>query len=178
MGNQTPPFKRWVVMGVSGCGKSDVGRLLASHLGVDYVEGDDDHPAANVAKMAAGHPLDDADRHGWLLILQQRIRAAQQRGEALVLSCSALKRRYRDLLRAGDPQLVFVHLAGESALILARMQARDAHFMPPALLASQLHDLEPLQHDENGMQLDIRRTPEQLIVDAMQWMTLDNQKNN
>jgi gluconokinase len=175
------PIKRWVVMGVSGCGKSEVGRHLASHLGAAYVEGDDDHPAANVAKMAAGHPLDDGDRQGWLLVLQERIRAAQQRGEALVLSCSALKRRYRDLLRAGDPALVFVHLAGAPALIAARMQARSGHFMPPALLQSQLQDLEPLQGDETGMRLDIRRTPEQLIVDVMQWMADEQQqkiKNN
>ena len=171
--NSGPP-RRWVVMGVSGCGKSDVGRLLASHLSVAYVEGDDDHPAANVTKMAAGHPLGDADRQGWLLVLQARIRAAQERGEALVLSCSALKRRYRDLLRAGDPALVFVHLAGEPELILARMQARGGHFMPPALLASQLQDLEPLQNDESGIRLDIRRTPGELIFDAMQWMTVEN----
>lgn len=168
------PFKRWVVMGVSGCGKSEVGLHLAGRLNAAYVEGDDDHPVANVAKMAAGHPLNDADRHGWLLVLQERIRAAQQRGEALVLSCSALKRRYRDLLRAGDPKLVFVHLAGEPALIAARMQARAGHFMPPALLQSQLQDLEPL-HDESGVCLDIRRTPEQLTDDVMQWMANEQQ---
>ena len=162
------PIKRWVVMGVCGCGKSDVGQRLANRLGVAYVEGDDDHPAANVAKMAAGHPLDDADRQGWLLILQQRIRAAQQRGEGLVLSCSALKRRYRDLLRAGDPALVFVHLDGEPALIAQRLQARGGHFMPPALLESQLRDLEPLQSDEIGTCLDIRRTPAELVDDAIQ----------
>ena len=168
------PTKRWVVMGVSGCGKSEVGRHLAGRLGAAYVEGDDDHPAENVAKMAAGHPLDDADRHDWLLVLQERIRAAQRRGAALVLSCSALKRRYRDLLRAGDPTLVFVHLVGEPALIAARMQARSGHFMPPALLESQLRDLEPLQGDENGIRLDIRRTPQQLIDDVMQWATPAN----
>jgi gluconokinase len=166
--------RRWVVMGVSGCGKSEVGRHLASSLGAFYVEGDDDHPAENVAKMAAGHPLDDADRQGWLLVLQERIRAAQERGEALVLSCSALKRRYRDLLRAGDPTLTFVHLAGEPALIAARMQARSGHFMPPALLESQLRDLEPLQGDEDGIRLDIRRTPQQLIDDVMQWTMVAN----
>ena len=172
MQTNSGPTRRWVVMGVSGCGKSEVGRHLASCLGAAYVEGDDDHPAENVAKMAAGHPLSDADRQGWLLVLQERIRAAQQRGAALVLSCSALKRRYRDLLRAGDPALVFVHLAGESALIAARMQARSGHFMPPSLLASQLRDLEPLQGDENGILLDIRRTPQQLIDDVMQWTTV------
>lgn len=168
------PFTCWVVMGVSGCGKSDVGRRLASHLGATYVEGDDDHPAANLAKMAAGHPLNDADRQGWLLVLQERILDAQERGEALVLSCSALKRRYRDLLRAADPALIFVHLDGDAALISARLQARGHHFMPPTLLDSQLRDLEPLADDENGMRLDIRRTPGQLISDVMQWMAVKN----
>jgi carbohydrate kinase (thermoresistant glucokinase family) len=174
MQTNSTPSRRWVVMGVSGCGKSEVGRQLASCLGAAYVEGDDDHPAENVAKMAAGRPLTDADRQGWLLVLQERIRVAQQRGQALVLSCSALKRRYRDLLRAGDPKLVFVHLAGEPALIAARMQARSGHFMPPALLESQLRDLEPLQGDESGVRLDIRRTPQQLSLDAMQWATPEN----
>jgi carbohydrate kinase (thermoresistant glucokinase family) len=175
MQTNSGPFRRWVVMGVSGCGKSEIGRHLASRLGAACIEGDDDHPAANVAKMAAGHPLNDADRQGWLLVLQERIRAAQQRGEALVLSCSALKRRYRDLLRAGDPKLVFVHLAGAPALIAARMQARSGHFMPPALLESQLRDLEPLQGDESGIVLDIRRTPQQLTDDVLQWATVEHQ---
>lgn len=150
-------------MGVSGCGKSEIGRRLADRLGLAYVEGDDDHPAVNVSKMAAGKPLDDADRQDWLLILQARIRAARERGIGLVLSCSALKRRYRDLLRQGDPALRFVHLAGERALIAARMQARGDHFMPLTLLDSQLRDLEPLAPDENGLRLDIRQPPEQLI---------------
>ncbi len=172
MSNQTTTAgelpRRWVVMGVSGCGKSEIGRRLAQRLGVAYVEGDHDHPAANVAKMAAGIPLDDADRQDWLLILQSRIRAAQQQGVGLVLSCSALKRRYRDLLRQGDPALVFVHLDGARDLIAARMQARSNHFMPPALLDSQLRDLEPLAADENGIRLDICNPPEQLLEDIVQ----------
>lgn len=155
-------------MGVSGCGKSEIGRRLADRLGLAYVEGDDDHPAVNVSKMAAGKPLDDADRQDWLLILQARIRAARERGIGLVLSCSALKRRYRDLLRQGDPALRFVHLAGERALIAARMQARGDHFMPLTLLDSQLRDLEPLAPDENGLRLDIRQPPEQLIENIIQ----------
>ena len=159
---------RWVIMGVSGCGKSEMGRRLADCIGVAYVEGDDDHPAANVTKMAAGIALDDADRQDWLLILQARIRAAQQQGVGLVLSCSALKRRYRDLLRQGDPALVFVHLNGDRELIAARMLARGNHFMPLALLDSQLRDLEPPAEDENAVRLDIRRAPEQLIDDITQ----------
>ncbi len=172
MSNQTTTApdlpRRWVVMGVSGSGKSEIGRRLAQRLSLAYVEGDDDHPAANVAKMAAGIPLDDADRQDWLLILQSRIRAAQQQGTGLVLSCSALKRRYRDLLRQGDPALVFVHLDGARELIAARMQARSNHFMPPTLLASQIRDLEPLAQDEDGLRLDISHPPEQLIEDIVQ----------
>jgi gluconokinase len=161
--------RRWVVMGVSGCGKSEIGRRLADALGIAYAEGDDDHPPANVAKMAAGTPLTDIDRRDWLLLLQSRIAAARAQDAGLVLSCSSLKRRYRDLLREGDPKLVFVHLQGDRALIARRMHERPGHFMPPALLESQLRDLEPLQADEAGIVLDIADTPEQLIEQVMQY---------
>jgi gluconokinase len=150
---------RWVVMGVSGCGKSTVGQALAQALGVPFVEGDLYHPPANVAKMAAGIALDDSDRAGWLHALQARIGAARADGTGLVLSCSALKRRYRDLLRAGDPALRFAHLDGPRELIAARLQARAGHYMPPSLLASQLRDLEALQADEAGVLLDIGSAP-------------------
>jgi gluconokinase len=162
------PPQRWVVMGVSGCGKSEIGRLLAARLGVPHFEGDEDHSPVNIAKMAAGIPLADADRHGWLLLLQARLRDAAARGAGLVLSCSALKRRYRDLLRAGDPQLYFVHLDGARALIAERMQARPGHFMPVSLLDSQLRDLEPLQQDERGVRVDIALPPAQLVQQVMQ----------
>lgn len=160
--------RRWVVMGVSGCGKSAVGKLLAARLGVAYAEGDDDHPPANVAKMSAGIALDDDDRRGWLLALQGRLRVASQDGVGLVLSCSALKRKYRDLLRVGDPQVVFVHLDGARELIAERVRKRSGHFMPPALLDSQFQALEPLQADENGLLLDIALTPEQLVERVLQ----------
>ncbi|WUR13586.1 gluconokinase [[Empedobacter] haloabium] len=146
---------RWVVMGVSGCGKSSVGIALAQALGVRFVEGDQYHPAANVAKMAAGIPLTDDDRKEWLHSLQAEIRAAAAAGTGLVVSCSALKRRYRDLLRAGDPALRFAHLDGSRELIAARMAARQGHYMPLSLLDSQLATLEPLQDDEAGLRLDI-----------------------
>ena len=152
-------LRSWVVMGVSGCGKSAVGQLLAARLGLPYAEGDDDHPAANVAKMAAGMALDDADRHGWLLVLQGRLRAARQAGHGLVLSCSALKRSYRDLLREGDPGVAFAHLSGTPELIGARLRARHGHFMPPALLTSQFDTLQALQPDERGLVLDVRLSP-------------------
>ncbi|WP_209722714.1 gluconokinase [Duganella sp. 1411] len=150
-------------MGVSGCGKSEIGARLAAALGVPFLEGDTFHPQANVAKMSAGMPLDDDDRAGWLLTLQGKILAAARRGEGLVLSCSSLKRRYRDLLRQADPQLRFAHLDGERAVIEGRMRARSGHYMPTSLLDSQLRDLEPLQADEDGLRLDLTLSPDQLV---------------
>lgn len=155
---------RWVVMGVSGCGKSTVGHALATANAVGFVEGDQFHPPANVAKMSAGVALTDDDRAEWLLTLQAQIRAARARGEGLVISCSALKRRYRDLLREGDPGLRFAHLNGPQELIAARMQARVGHYMPTSLLDSQFRDLEPLQADEAGITLDIRIPPDDLVT--------------
>jgi gluconokinase len=162
-----PPPERWVVMGVCGCGKSEVGRRLAAALCVPFLEGDAYHSPANVAKMAAGTPLTDADRAGWLQALQAEIAAAQARGEGLVLACSALKRRYRDLLRAADPRLRFAHLHGERSLIATRMLARTAHYMPASLLDSQLRDLEPLAPDEPGLCLDISKEPATLAQEIL-----------
>ena len=153
----------WVVMGVSGCGKSTVGRLLAARLGVGYVEGDDVHSAASVAKMAAGQALDDADRADWLNALKQQIAEARGRDAGLVLSCSALRRRYRDLLREADPGLRFAHLHGARALLEERVAQRRGHFMPAALLGSQLAALEPLGPDEQGLVLDVGYTPAILV---------------
>lgn len=160
----------WVVMGVSGCGKSEIGQRLATALDLPFLEGDSFHSAANVAKMAAGIALTDDDRAGWLHTLQEHIRQATAHGHGLVLSCSALKRRYRDLLRAGNPALRFAHLSGPRSVIAERMAARVNHYMPPSLLDSQLRDLEPLQADEAGVLLDLNLPPQQL-VEAI----LDNQ---
>jgi gluconokinase len=164
---------RWVVMGVSGCGKSEIGARLAAELGVPFLEGDSFHPSENVAKMSAGIPLTDDDRAGWLQTLRGEISAARERGEGLVLSCSSLKRRYRDLLRSGDPELRFAHLSGERSIIEQRMHARPGHYMPPSLLDSQLRDLEPLQADEAGLRLDLTQQPQQLIHTILQ--TLERQ---
>lgn len=146
-------------MGVSGCGKSNIGQRLAIELAIPFIEGDVWHSAANVAKMASGIPLTDADRAGWLATLREKIAAARASGTAVVLSCSALKRRYRDLLREGDPDLFFVELDGPRALIEERMRTRTGHFMPTSLLDSQFHDLEPLQADEQGLRVPITDTP-------------------
>lgn len=147
-----------VVMGVAGSGKTSLARVLTAELAASYVEADDHHPAANVAKMAAGEPLTDADRAPWLAALAQEIRRLHAVGEPVVLTCSALRRRYRDLLREADPRMVFVHLDGDPALILERMRQRD-HFMPPALLDSQISTLEELSADEHHFVVDIAATP-------------------
>lgn len=137
-----------VVMGVSGSGKSTVGGLLAERLGVPYAEADDFHPAANVAKMAAGQPLDDTDRAPWLDAIAGWIGERGARGG--VVSCSALRHRYRDRLREAPAEVFFVHLDGSPELIADRLAARTGHFMPPELLRSQFDSLEPLVAGENG----------------------------
>lgn len=156
-----------VVMGVSGCGKSAVGKRLALETGAEFVEGDELHPVANIHKMAAGVALTDADRQDWLLALQAKIRTANSQGTRLVLSCSALKRKYRDVLRAANPALEFIHLHGERDLIAARLQSRNDHFMPVSLLESQFADLEALAADETGITLAIRATVDQLVASAL-----------
>ena len=155
--------RAWVVMGVSGCGKSEIGARLAQALGLDFIEGDRFHPAANVSKMSAGIALGDADRDGWLRQLAAELGRACAAGRGVVLSCSALKRSYRDILRGSGCAPVFVHLSGARDTLAARMGARAGHFMPPSLLDSQLRDLEPLQPDEAGMVLDIEAAPAVLV---------------
>ncbi|MEB3044001.1 gluconokinase [Rhizobium sp. MJ21] len=133
-----------VVMGVSGCGKSSVGAGIAARHGMRFVEGDQLHPAANVEKMAQGIPLTDADRLPWLDQIGVEIKIAQRASRGLVISCSALKRSYRDRLKqAAGGRLAFVFLEGSRELLLSRMQARQGHFMPASLLDSQLQTLEP-----------------------------------
>ncbi|MGC0150972.1 gluconokinase [Chromobacterium vaccinii] len=156
-----------VVMGVAGCGKSSVGRLLADALGAAFIEGDAYHPLANIEKMRAGIPLDDAARAGWLANLADQLRRGRAAGAPLVLSCSALKRRYRDLLRGADPELLFVHLAGDRALIASRMRERSGHFMPESLLDSQFRDLEAPTADERAIQLDIAQPPEAMLAQLL-----------
>jgi gluconokinase/shikimate kinase len=146
-----------VVMGVSGSGKSTVAELVADELGWDFAEGDAMHPQANVDKMYAGTPLTDADRWPWLDVVAGWIRTHLDDGRPGVVTCSALKRSYRDVLRA--PGVVFVHIAGDGALIAERMAARSGHFMPTSLLASQLDTLEPPQDDEAYITVAADRSP-------------------
>ncbi|RJO73825.1 gluconokinase [Nocardia panacis] len=152
-------------MGVSGSGKSTVGALLAARLGVDYAEGDEFHPPANVAKMSAGIPLTDADRTPWLDLIATWLTAHRERGG--VVSCSALKRSYRDRLRAAAPEAFFLHLAADRAELMARMTGRAGHFMPASLLDSQLAALEPLTVEEKGTTLDATRAPAELVDEAL-----------
>ncbi len=149
---------RIVVMGVSGCGKSSVGIALAESLGARFIDGDDLHPEANKAKMGAGIPLDDSDRWPWLDLV----------GEALapntVIACSALKRVYRDRIRAAAPGTFFVHLDGSREILEKRLGDRTGHFMPATLLDSQLATLEPLGSDEAGLVIDIDQPISQIIA--------------
>ncbi|MFF2653492.1 gluconokinase [Streptomyces sp. NPDC058045] len=153
-------------MGVAGTGKTTVGPLLAERLGVPYAEGDDFHPAVNIAKMTAGVPLTDADRGPWLDAIGTWARG--RAGLGGVVSGSALKRAYRDRLRAGAPGVVFVHLTGDRALIEDRMTHRRGHFMPAALLDSQFATLQPLQPDEAGVEVEVTGTPEEIAARAAQ----------
>ena len=149
-----------VVMGVSGSGKTTLGQAVAKRLGCRFLDADDFHPAANVAKMAAGIPLDDADRAPWLKILAGLLREAADKSEPIVLACSSLKRVYRDRLREGNPAIVFAHLAGSPEEIQKRLAGRTGHYMPPSLLASQFATLEPPGSDENVVTLDGTLSPE------------------
>lgn len=165
-GDAVAPAWRVVVMGVSGCGKSTVGRGMAERLGVNFVEGDALHSEQNVARMAAGIPLTDADRHGWLQAVAEQLSHATAAASGVVVSCSALKRAYRDLLRAGAPDLRFVFLHGSPALLAERMASRSGHYMPPSLLQSQLQTLEPPGRDEAAIALDIAMPPAALVDEA------------
>jgi gluconokinase len=158
----------FVVIGVAGCGKSVIGRALATACGVSFVDGDDFHTAANITRMNAGIPLRDEDREEWLQSLAAKLREQRTAGAGVVLACSALKRSYRDLLRASAPALQLVFLTGHSALLRERLAARVGHFMPASLLASQLQTLEPPQPDERAWQFDIALTPEQLVAGILQ----------
>ena len=155
---------RYVVMGVSGAGKSAVGTLFAAALGVEFVEGDDFHPVESRACMAAGIPLTDQDRAPWLATLAGRLAAAERLGVGLVVSCSALKRSYRDALRQGAGPVQFIHLRGPRSLFEQRLAGRTGHFMPKSLLDSQLDALVEPMDDEGAWVLDIHQPPEALVI--------------
>ncbi|MGH3355379.1 MAG: gluconokinase, partial [Nocardioidaceae bacterium] len=140
-------------------------------LGYTFAEGDDFHPQANIDKMSAGAPLDDEDRMPWLRRLAQWTRARDDEGTSTVVTCSALRRRYRDVLRSGAADTFFVHLVGDQRVLLERMGRRQ-HFMPPALLKSQFDTLEPLGEDEHGLSLDVTESPERIVQQVVQSLRL------
>lgn len=154
----------YVVMGVSGCGKSLIGTALARALDIDFVEGDDYHSAENVQRMSSGIALTDDERAQWLRALAARLRDAKDAGTGLVMTCSALKRSYRDVLRAGAGEVRFVFLRGPRALLAERISGRRGHFMPPSLLDSQLATLEEPSPDEHAWVSDIRESPQDLVA--------------
>lgn len=153
----------YVVMGITGSGKSTVGAKLAHALGVEFVEGDDYHPTENVRRMASGIPLTDDDRAGWLQALASRIREAKDADRGLVLTCSALKRSYRDGLRTAAPDLKFVFLTGSRELIAERVAARRGHFMPAPLLDTQIATLEEPDPDEKAWIFDVSQSIQEIV---------------
>lgn len=161
----SPPLV--VVMGISGVGKSAVGHAVADEAGLAYVDGDDFHPKANIEKMSAGHALTDEDRWPWLELIGGWLAEHDESGG--VISCSALRRVYRDVLTRHAPRAVFLHLVGDHELILSRMQGRD-HFMPSSLLESQEATLEQLEADENGVVFDVTETPDRIALAFLLWL--------
>jgi gluconokinase len=157
-----------VVMGVSGAGKSTVGRLVAARLDCPFRDADSFHPAANIEKMSRGEPLTDDDRWPWLRAIADWIAEHRAAGTTCVATCSALKRRYRDLLTGGQRADVrLVYLKGGFDLIAARLAARKGHFMPPALLRSQFDALEEPAADEHAVMAPIDAAPEEIAADIV-----------
>ncbi|HEY9397461.1 MAG TPA: gluconokinase [Burkholderiales bacterium] len=146
-----------ILMGVSGSGKTTIGKLLAQRLGAHFLDADDFHPEDNVKKMRSGIALDDADRTPWLEQLKTELRNHEARGDSVVLACSALKRSYRDQLRQGLGDVRVVYLHGTKALLATRLAGREGHYMPPTLLDSQL---ETLEEPRNAITIDVSGTPE------------------
>ncbi len=156
-----------VVMGVSAAGKTSVARALAARLGVPWRDADDLHPPENVAKMAGGVPLSDDDRWPWLDAVGSALATAPG---GMVMACSALRRAYRDRLRAQVPDVVFVHLDGPRELLAIRAAGRTGHYMPASLLPSQLATLEPLAVDERGVRISVEDTVEAIADEAAAWL--------
>jgi gluconokinase len=156
-----------IVMGVSGSGKSTIGAALAERLGWPFEDGDRFHPASNVAKMHAGHPLTDEDRWPWLQAIADEVDRACEAGEHVVIACSALKRAYRDVLIHGRSDVRLIYLNGSQSLIAGRLAERKGHFMPPGLLTSQFQTLEPPGEDEKAIAVTIDAAVETIVDDIL-----------
>jgi gluconokinase len=152
--------KFFIIMGVSGSGKTAVGKALAKHLGWDFFDADDFHPPANVAKMAGGIPLDDSDRASWLDALRKLIASRLKADRPAVLACSALKERYRQQLLDSNDNVLFVYLKGDYDLIWSRMESRAGHYMKPFMLKSQF---DALEEPANAITIDIALSVEQVV---------------
>ncbi|SNR72629.1 gluconate kinase, SKI family [Blastococcus mobilis] len=171
--HDSPPTTSIVVMGVSGSGKSTVAAGLVERLGWEFAEGDDFHPPANVEKMRSGRPLDDDDRWPWLRILAAWIGEHERAGTPVVVTCSALKRSYRDLLRDGHPSVWFAHVTADAELLRKRVEQRTGHYMPSSLLESQLATLEPLQPDEPGASISGAGAPADVVAELLRALETD-----
>ena len=163
-----------VVMGPSGTGKTTTAKLLSQRLGWQFAEADEFHPPANIEKMSAGIPLNDEDRAPWLALIRDWISERALMGESCVITCSALKRRYRDVLREARARVRFVQLDAPQELIATRMAARKGHYMPPSLLVSQYADFQPLQDDEDGARIPVDRAPDAVVSETLAQLDLAN----
>lgn len=157
-------------MGVAGSGKSTLLRRIRERWGWPSAEADDFHAASSVAKMSAGQSLSDEDREPWLGALAAWIGAREAAGDSCVLTCSALRRHYRDVLRDGHPSVRFVHLVAARTTLQTRVEQRTGHYMPASLVGSQLETLEPLQPDEPGIAVSTERSPDRVIDDIETWL--------
>jgi gluconokinase len=162
-----------ILFGVSGAGKTTVGKLLARELGWRFIEADDFHPATNIEKMRSGRPLTDEDRWPWLDCLRREVEQLLFTGENAVLACSALKRAYRDRLRVSD-EVKFVFLRGDYALVEKQVRSRHGHFMNPVLLQSQFDALEKPEHDEHALTVELGGRPEEIVNEIKGKLHLDN----
>ncbi|MFJ7749862.1 gluconokinase [Arthrobacter sp. NPDC097144] len=163
----SPVPQHLVIMGVSGSGKTTISTLLSEHLGWIAAEADEFHPEANIAKMSSGTPLTDDDRWPWLDSIKNWMDTQAENGRSTIVTCSALKRVYRDVLGAAAGQVHFVHLNGSADVLRERMKTRSGHFMPPSLLPSQINTLEPLADDEPGIVVDILHSPAELADEIL-----------
>lgn len=162
-----------VLTGPMGCGKTTIGKLLAAHLGSRFEDGDDFHPKENISKMKAGRPLGDEDRYPWLEILHDMIWRGVADGEDIVLACSALKRKYREILRIDQQNVVSVYLKGDADLLQKRVAARTDHYMNKGLLESQLNTLEV---PESGLIVDIADSPKNIVEKILVWISENYEK--
>ena len=168
----SPTPQHLVIMGVSGSGKTTISTLLSEHLGWIAAEADEFHPESNIAKMSSGTPLTDEDRWPWLASIREWMDTQAENGRSTIVTCSALKHSYRDVLATASGDVHFVHLNGDAAVLGERMKTRSGHFMPASLLPSQMSTLEPLAEDEQGVVVDILKPPGDIAAEILARLNL------